>query len=178
MKKWLLGIAGVLGGGFILIYVILHIATSGTAKAFEEVSIPIPAVSVPLLNGTQGQVGPETLTGQVTLVSFFASWCGPCHLNHKLLLTLSQNNSLRIVGINLRDNTHEAEMWLIENGNPFKLVGSDPQGHMAGAWGVRGIPQIFVVDKKGTIRFRHTGVLTMDRIDQVLLPLIQKLEAE
>ena len=178
MKKWLWGIVGVVAGGLLLIYAILHFAGKGTLQAYEEMSVPVPPVSAPFLNGTAGQVGPELFVGKVTLVSFFASWCGPCHVNHKMLLKLTKEHGVHLVGINLRDKSHEAELWLLENGNPFKFVGSDPQGAMAGAWGVQGIPQIFVVDKKGQIRFRHTGVLTPDRIEQVLLPLIRKLEAE
>ncbi len=177
MKKWILGVASVVGTGFLLIYVILHFGTSGTSKAYEEISTPVPQISAALLEGTPGQVDSKTFLGQVTVVSFFASWCGPCHMNHKMLFTL-KNMGHTLIGINLRDRTPEAELWLLENGNPFKTVASDPQGQMAGAWGVKGIPQIFVVDKKGFIRFRHTGILTTDRIETVIDPLIRKLEAE
>ena len=178
MKKSVWSVVGIVVGGLLVIYTLLNFAGTGTLQAYEEISIPVPEMSVPLLNGSAGQVGPETLVGQVTLVSFFASWCSPCHINHKMLLKLGKEYGVPLVGINLRDKSHEAELWLLENGNPFKVVGSDPQGKMAGAWGVKGIPQIFVVDKKGQIRFRHTGVLTPDRIDQVLIPLIHQLEAE
>ncbi|OJV47647.1 MAG: hypothetical protein BGO28_07405 [Alphaproteobacteria bacterium 43-37] len=167
----------VVGAGA-LIYILLQFVQPQSMRAFREVSYAVPDVTAPPLHTNVSGVGPDTFGNRVTLVSFFATWCGPCHMNHGMLKIMAQRYNLNIVGINLRDQTAMAQIWLMQNGNPYSSIGSDPQGSVAAAWGVQGIPQMFLVDKHKKVRFIHTGPLTEKRIDEIILPLVRRLEAE
>lgn len=178
MKKWFIWMGGIVVGAGILIYIILQFAQPQMMKAFREVSFPAPSTVIPPLHTNTCGIDLKTFKGQVTLVSFFATWCGPCHVNHDMLKKLVKDHNVNIVGINLRDTPMATQLWLMENGNPFRCIGSDPKGHAAAQWEVRGIPQMFIVDKRAQVRLVHTGPLTQKRIDDVILPLLAKLKSE
>jgi cytochrome c biogenesis protein CcmG/thiol:disulfide interchange protein DsbE len=114
------------------------------------------------------------LIGKVTLVNFFASWCTPCLAEHPFLMELSQKRKVHVVGINYKDM--KGASWLKKHGNPFSRVGGDPKGRVALDWGLAGVPETFIVDKKGHIRFHHKGPLTPDLINNRILPLVERLK--
>nr|WP_210277731.1 DsbE family thiol:disulfide interchange protein [Microvirga lupini] len=127
---------------------------------------PVPTFSLAPLEGlvANGQPVPgfsnEDLKGRVTVVNVWASWCGPCRQEHPLLVDLAKDPSIRVVGINQRDNPDNARRFLGALGNPYAAVGVDPNGRASIDWGVYGVPETFIVGPDGTIRHKHIGPLT------------------
>ncbi|HEX2726850.1 MAG TPA: DsbE family thiol:disulfide interchange protein [Beijerinckiaceae bacterium] len=126
---------------------------------------PVPAFALEPLPGLAqaGQPVPgladADLKGRVTVVNVWASWCGPCRQEHPMLIALARNPSVRVVGINYKDNPENARRFLGALGNPFAAVGIDPSGRAAIDWGVYGVPETFVIGPDGTIRHKHIGPL-------------------
>ncbi len=138
---------------------------------------PVPEFD---LGPIAGMAGPGLKTadltdGQVTLVNFFASWCIPCRAEHALLIELVKYDRARLVGINYKNKAEEARAWLAQLGNPYAAIGADTTGRAGIEWGVYGLPETFVIDKQGRIRYRHVGQLDADALDRTIRPLLQEL---
>jgi cytochrome c biogenesis protein CcmG, thiol:disulfide interchange protein DsbE len=106
----------------------------------------------------------EDLKGRVTVVNVWASWCAPCRQEHPLLMELAMDPSIRVVGINQKDNPDNARRFLGALGNPFAAVGADANGRASIEWGVYGVPETFIVGPDGTIRHKHIGALTPENM--------------
>jgi len=115
------------------------------------------------------------LKGKVTVVNFFASWCVPCREEHNYLSKIAKVPGIEVVGIAYKDRPQDASMWLAELGDPYKTVAVDPEGKTGIDFGVYGVPESYLIDKRGIIRFKQTGPLTPDVIDQRLIPLANRL---
>ena len=141
---------------------------------------PAPATPLPpvaeLTRDGQAVPGldPAAFKQQVTVVNVWASWCVPCHDEAPLLMNLAQDSRIRLVGINYKDAPDNARRFLGRYGNPFKAVGSDANGRAAIDWGVYGVPETFVIDRKGTIAFKLIGPITPSNLETVLKPEIEK----
>ena len=94
---------------------------------------------------------------KITLVNFFASWCQPCRVEHEYIKLLSKNKSLEIIGVNYKDNKKNSIEWLKKLGNPYTAIAVDKKGDIAIDWGVYGIPETFIVNPSGVIKYRHVG---------------------
>ena len=139
---------------------------------------PVPAFSLPPVQGFADVGGFETADlgqGEATLVNVFASWCGPCRIEHPLLMALARAGTVPLYGINYKDTPNDAEQWLGRLGNPYTRMGADLDGRTGIEWGVYGVPETFVVDGAGRIRHRHIGALTRQDLDETILPLIETL---
>jgi cytochrome c biogenesis protein CcmG/thiol:disulfide interchange protein DsbE len=138
---------------------------------------PIPDFELPAVKeaGVPG-LSDETIRGKVALVNVFASWCAPCKVEHPILMRLARENRVAIYGINYKDWWEDARGWLGQLGNPYSAIGYDESGRVALDWGVYGVPETFLIDKQGRIRFKHVGQLTPDVLNNTLLPLIAQLE--
>ncbi len=116
------------------------------------------------------------LNGHVSLVNFFASWCVPCRLEHPVLNALAARKRVAIYGINYKDTGDAALSWIAALGaDPYTQIGAD-SGRVGIDWGVYGVPETFVIDKTGHIRYKHVGPLTQGDIDKTILPLVARLE--
>ncbi len=133
---------------------------------------PAPPLDLPLLAG--GTLTNADLNGRVTLVNFFASWCEPCHGEHPLLMELKKSG-LRMTGIVYKDKPAAARKWLKEWGDPYQALALDGDGRAGIDFGVSGVPESYLIDKDGIVRFKQTGPLTMDVLRQRLLPLVAEL---
>ena len=102
----------------------------------------------------------EAFDNNIKIVNFFASWCTPCRIEHKYIDQLSKKKGIKVIGINYKDNPKHALKWLKELGNPYSEVGIDSKGDIAVNWGVYGIPETFVINSKGIIKYRHIGPVT------------------
>lgn len=120
----------------------------------------VPAETFEALDAAAPGVDPAALTGRVSLVNVFASWCAPCRVEHPLLMQLAGTEGLTLVGVNYKDTPAAAHRFLDELGDPYDLIGVDPEGRGAIEWGVYGVPETFLVGPDGTIRAKHVGPLT------------------
>ena len=119
-------------------------------------------------------IDPARFKNAVTVVNVWASWCVPCHDEAPLLMRLSQDSRLRLVGINYKDRPDNARRFLGRYGNPFAAAGADQSGRAAIEWGVYGVPETFVVGRDARIAYKLVGPITADNLDRVLKPQIEK----
>ncbi|WP_293717383.1 DsbE family thiol:disulfide interchange protein [Stappia sp.] len=115
------------------------------------------------------------LLGKVSVVNVFASWCAPCRQEHPLLEELARSGKAQMIGINYKDKPENARRFLGSLGNPYDLVGADDKGRAAIDWGVYGVPETFIVDAAGTIRYKFIGPLSPESYQDVFLPQLQKV---
>ncbi|MEO1707412.1 MAG: DsbE family thiol:disulfide interchange protein [Pseudomonadota bacterium] len=118
------------------------------------------------------------LRGQVSLVNIFGSWCIACRVEHALLMDIKRRDIVPIIGIDWKDPPGNGAAWLARFGNPYARVGDDFKGRVAIDFGVTGAPETFVVDHRGTIRYKHVGPITQADWVDTLLPLVQRLQKE
>jgi cytochrome c biogenesis protein CcmG, thiol:disulfide interchange protein DsbE len=118
------------------------------------------------------------LQGNVTLVNIWASWCGPCRDEHPHLMALSEVDGVRLVGINYKDEPANARRFLGALGLPYEAVGVDPEGRTFVDWGAYGVPETFIVDRRGIIRHKYIGPITPRALDETILPMIEDLQRE
>jgi len=135
-----------------------------------------PEFNLPSLEAGEEGLKTADLMGTLTLVNFFASWCLPCKVEHPLLVKLKKEGRIRVVGINYKDKPKEAKRWLAERGNPYDRIGADSSGRVAIDWGVYGVPESYLVDQNGRIRWKHVGVLTPGDWHEDFVPLIKGFE--
>jgi cytochrome c biogenesis protein CcmG/thiol:disulfide interchange protein DsbE len=140
---------------------------------------PAPEVTFPPLEGIDRPgFGAADLRNRVTLVNVFASWCAPCREEHPLLMRLARERRVALIGVSYKDDAAASRRFLVELGNPYGAIGFDRDGRRALEWGVYGVPETFVVDRRGHIRHRHVGALTPAILDGTIMPLLAKLERE
>jgi cytochrome c biogenesis protein CcmG/thiol:disulfide interchange protein DsbE len=116
--------------------------------------------------------------GKVTVVNVWASWCVPCRQEHPLLMELARDPSFQLVGINYKDKPENARRFLGTLGNPYEKIGTDDTGSAAVDWGVYGVPESFIVDGKGIIRYKWIGPLNEKGMREELLPQIRSAQGQ
>jgi cytochrome c biogenesis protein CcmG/thiol:disulfide interchange protein DsbE len=136
---------------------------------------PAPRFDLPPLPGDERGFSSADLQGHVSLVNVFASWCTPCRTEHPVLNALAKTKRVAIYGIDFKDKPNVALAWLAELGNPYTRIGAD-DGRVGIEWGVYGVPETFIVDRAGRIRYKHVGPLTQNDVERTILPLIARLE--
>jgi cytochrome c biogenesis protein CcmG/thiol:disulfide interchange protein DsbE len=139
---------------------------------------PAPAFSAPKLTAPNEKLSPTDLKGKVWLFNVWASWCVSCREEHPVLNEFAKQQAVIIVGLNYKDDPEAAKNWLASLGNPYNDSVMDADGRIGIDWGVYGVPETFVIDKKGIVRYKHTGPVTEEDLQNKLLPLIAKLQAE
>ena len=115
------------------------------------------------------------LRGQVWVLNVWASWCTACRIEHQLLHDLTDNEPVHLVGLNYKDEPMAAISWLRTRGNPYSLIAVDSTGDVAIDWGVYGVPETFVIDADGIIRYKHIGPLDENTLRGKILPLVRRL---
>ena len=139
---------------------------------------PAPDFRLPRLDAPERQLGLQDLKGKVWLLNVWASWCVACRIEHPLLVELAGSGAVPIYGLNYKDKRDDALGWLAKHGNPYIASLSDTQGLVGIDFGVYGVPETFVIDKQGTIRFKHIGPLTPSVLKEQIEPLIRRLNAQ
>ena len=137
---------------------------------------PAPAFALADLHHPERQVATSDFKGRVWLLNVWASWCVSCRVEHPVLLELAKAKVVPVVGLNYKDKNDEGIAWLVEHGDPYTLSVVDADGRVGIDWGVYGVPETFVVDKAGVIRYKHIGPVSVEALQQTILPLVQKLE--
>jgi cytochrome c biogenesis protein CcmG, thiol:disulfide interchange protein DsbE len=139
-----------------------------------------PAIDLQPLEGltdagrpVDGFASADLAKGQVSVVNFWASWCGPCVQEHPLLMALKNESGVRVYGVNYKDQPAAARRFLGRYGNPYSAVGVDGNGRAAIDWGVYGMPETFVVNGRGEIVYKHVGPIGPEALETRLKPAIR-----
>lgn len=155
---------------------LIRLETAGDPEAIPSALVgkAAPAFELPPLDGADRPgFASADLKGPVTVVNIFASWCGPCRIEHPQLLELARDDRIRLVGINYKDVPENAAGFLAELGNPYVAIGADRTGRTAIDWGVYGVPETFVVDGEGIIRYKHIGPIDPAALADEIRPAIE-----
>ena len=137
-----------------------------------------PAFTLPQLHQLNKTFSPKEMLGKVWILNVWASWCVSCRAEHHVLNEMINSNTVNLIGLNYKDEVTDARRWLSRYGNPYQLSVSDLEGLAGIDWGVYGVPETFVMDKKGIVRLKHTGPVTNKDIVDEIIPLIKLLEKE
>lgn len=154
----------------------LRLRSGADPAAIPSVMIgkPVPAFVLDALPGLEAGGAPvpglssADLKGGVTVVNFWASWCAPCQIEHPMLMRLSKEPGLRLVGIDYKDAPEAGRRFLARNGVPFAAVGRDESGRVGIDFGVYGVPETFIVGPDGIIRDKLVGIVTPENLADVL----------
>jgi len=139
---------------------------------------PAPVFSVTQLHAPERTIGTRDMAGQVWILNVWASWCVACRQEHPVLMQLAGMKLAPIVGLNYKDSRDEGIATLQGAGNPYVVSAFDQDGRVGIDFGVYGVPETFVIDKRGVIRYKQIGILTPELITSTLAPLIAKLNQE
>jgi cytochrome c biogenesis protein CcmG, thiol:disulfide interchange protein DsbE len=137
---------------------------------------PAPAFSLAQLHQPERTLATADMRGQVWLLNVWASWCVSCRVEHPLLVDLAKANLVPVIGLAYKDKPDDGLAWLAANGDPYKLSIVDLDGRVGIDFGVYGVPETFVIDKAGIIRYKQIGPLTADALKQTILPLVRELQ--
>jgi cytochrome c biogenesis protein CcmG, thiol:disulfide interchange protein DsbE len=137
---------------------------------------PAPAFNLARLHHPERMLGTSDLEGQVWLLNVWASWCVSCRVEHPLLVELSKSKLVPLVGLNYKDKPDEGIAWLQQRGDPYDVSVVDRDGRVGIDWGVYGVPETFVIDKAGVIRYKHIGPVDAAAIEKKILPLVRELQ--
>ena len=139
---------------------------------------PAPPFTLPSLHQEGKTISPADFKGQVWLLNVWASWCTSCRAEHELIVDMVRQHQVAIVGLNYKDQDRDAKYWLKRFGDPYTASAVDAEGEAGIDWGVYGVPETFVIDRRGMIRHKHIGPLTAESIRTKILPLLKQLEGE
>lgn len=139
---------------------------------------PLPAFNLPPVEGYEaGLSDADIKAAGVSLLNVFASWCGPCRVEHPIWMDYAkQPDAVPLFGLNYKDQPENASSWLKKLGDPYRKIGADLNGRVGIDFGVYGVPETFIIDKTGRIVFKHVGVMTRKDLDETILPLIARLK--
>ena len=165
---------------FIVLVVFLGIGLTKDPRKLPSTFIgkSAPDFALPQLHDLKKTFSPKDMLGKVWILNVWASWCVSCRAEHHVLNNMIKNNKVNLIGLNYKDAVADARGWLGRYGNPYQLSASDVEGSAGIEWGVYGVPETFVMDKKGIVRLKHTGPVTNKDIIEEVMPMIRKLEKE
>ena len=165
---------------FIVLVVFLGIGLTKDPRKLPSTFIgkTAPAFSLPQLHQLNKSFSPKNMLGKVWVFNVWASWCTSCRAEHHVLNSMVKNNKVNLIGLNYKDVVADARGWLSRYGDPYLLSVSDVEGLVGIDWGVYGVPETFVIDKKGIVRLKHTGPVTRKDILEKVVPLVKQLEKE
>jgi cytochrome c biogenesis protein CcmG/thiol:disulfide interchange protein DsbE len=137
---------------------------------------PAPHFELPQLNEPDKTFSERDMLGKVWLLNVWASWCLPCREEHPVLLDLARDGAVPLLGMNYKDERKNSVAWLKSMGDPYQLSIYDARGRVGIDYGVYGVPETYVIDKRGVIRYKHIGALTKEIVKDKVLPLVRELE--
>ena len=170
---WVLGI-------FIALVMLLAV---GLTLNPREVPSPLvgkaaPPFELPLLRDPDKTFTTKERLGSVWLLNVWASWCVSCRDEHPVLLELAKTGAVPVYGLNYKDRREDGLRWLAAYGDPYRLSVVDPEGRIGIDYGVYGVPETYVIDKRGVIRYKQIGPVTREVLAQKILPLVGQLSRE
>lgn len=165
----------------ILFVVLIGFLAVGLNRDPHEVPSPLinklaPAFNLPQLDNPEKMFSPQSMKGQVWVLNVWASWCVACREEHPVLVEMGKLQMAPIIGLDYKDQRDDALTMLSRQGNPYLLSAFDADGRVGINYGVYGVPETYVIDKEGIIRFKHIGPITMDLLNQKIFPLLSELK--
>lgn len=139
---------------------------------------PAPDFSLQKLDNMSEQFSNKDMLGKVWLLNVWASWCVACRQEHPLLVQMARRGTVPIYGLNYKDAPTQARQWLKQHGDPYVLSAVDYQGNVGIDYGVYGVPETFVIDKRGIIRHKVIGPVSFNILNECVMPLVKVLEQE
>ena len=138
---------------------------------------PAPAFQLPQLHAPDKTFAQKDMLGKVWMLNVWASWCVACREEHPNLVELARSGAVPIYGLNYKDERADGIAWLTRFGNPYQLSAYDRDGRIGIDYGVYGVPETYVIDKAGVIRYKRIGVVTPEILRDKILPLVKALNA-
>lgn len=165
-------------GLFLILLVFLVI---GLQRDPREIPSPLigkeaPVFQLSRLSETSQFFAPKDMLGKVWLLNVWASWCAACRAEHSLWFQVSKQG-IPVVGLNYKDEQEQGLFWLRQWGDPYFVSIRDPEGAVGMEYGVYGVPETFVIDQLGIIRYKHIGPMTQAVLNNMIFPLIEKLQS-
>ena len=157
--RFLIPLAALVLIGIVFAIGVKHSPDVGVIKS-PLVGKPAPAWTLPILDDTGRAFSSKDLRGHWYVLNFWGTWCEPCHEEHPELLAIARASGVPIIGIDWMDDDAQASDFLTKEGNPYKLVTTDHDGHVAIDWGVYGTPETFLVNPLGVVVFKQIGPMT------------------
>jgi cytochrome c biogenesis protein CcmG/thiol:disulfide interchange protein DsbE len=144
----------------------------------ESAMIGKPAPVFDLPPALKGKAGfsSKDLRGRPAVVNVFASWCLACRVEQRVLEKIAKVENIPVYGLNYKDTPQNLAAWLKKFGDPYAAIGADREGRTAIDWGVYGVPETFVVDAEGIIRYKHVGAVTENDYRDIFKPLLAELK--
>lgn len=133
---------------------------------------PVPGFSLPAVNEPGRTVEPDDFRGQTWLLNVWATWCVSCRVEHEVLIEAARTHGATIVGLDYKDERPAAIRWLRERGDPYVVSAYDPEGRTGLDLGVYGVPETYVIDADGIIRYKHIGPVSHQQLQETILPLL------
>jgi cytochrome c biogenesis protein CcmG/thiol:disulfide interchange protein DsbE len=173
MKKTLIPLAL-----FLVLVVFLAIGLTRDPREIPSPLIgkPAPLFTAPILHTPDKQFSSKDMLGKVWLLNTWASWCVACRQEHPLFMTFAKIKNLPVIGLDYKDKDADGLQWLTRYGNPYDLAITDQDGRIGIDFGVYGVPETFLIDKAGVIRYKHIGPVTEEALRDKILPLIRELQ--
>jgi cytochrome c biogenesis protein CcmG/thiol:disulfide interchange protein DsbE len=137
---------------------------------------PAPAFTAPILGEAGKSFSTEDMKGKVWLLNVWASWCAACREEHPLLMEMAKTGQIATYGLDYKDTDQDAQAVLVQHGNPYKAVATDADGKIGIDYGVYGVPETYVIDKAGIIRYKQIGPITEENLLTKIVPLLKELE--
>jgi len=170
-------------GALVLVFFI-GLTQGDTFKKLPSVLIGKPAPTLDMepvenlvINGKQvpSFKGEELRDGKVTVVNFWASWCVPCRQEHPQMITLGKMPGIKLFGVNYKNDPADAAQFLRQLGSPYAAIGSDFRGRAGIEWGVVGLPETYIVDGKGVIRYKFIGPISKRALEEGFMPKLREI---
>ena len=163
---------------FLALAIVLGLGLQRDPRALPSALLeqPAPAIDRPMLEDPLQRLQLQDLRGQVWLLNVWASWCAPCRLELPVLAELSRRDAVPVYGLNYKDQPDKARALLRVAGNPYRASVMDVDGRVGMDFGIQGVPETFVIDGQGRVRYRHVGPVTAEIWRDRLLPVIRSLQ--
>lgn len=136
---------------------------------------PAPSFQLTQLHDPEKTFSPADMKGKVWLLNVWASWCEACRSENPLFLQIAKTTDVPLYGLNYKDQRDDAKQWLRQFGNPYVLSVADLDGFVGIDFGVYGVPETFLIDKEGIIRYKHVGPVSPKDWREIIMPKIQEL---
>jgi cytochrome c biogenesis protein CcmG/thiol:disulfide interchange protein DsbE len=176
-RKRLIFVAPIVLFGLLIVALAAGLRRDPTILPSTLIGKPLPAFNLPAVR--TGDAGLKTADekGEPRLLNVFASWCVSCRIEHPVLLRLKQEG-VPIDGLDWKDTAADARKYLIDQGDPYQRAGNDRGGRAGIDLGVAAVPETFVVDRNGRVRYKVVGPISPEDWDGTIKPLMDKLRAE